>query len=75
MPVTLQLRQLDVPPGQRLLAREIERSDFKAILNEFGESHAARIAYLSDWFSLGRAKSSAKNCFIAFQERRSAFSL
>ncbi len=43
--VTLQLRQLDVPPGQRLLVREINWQEFEAILTELGEHRATRIAY------------------------------
>ncbi|NES21748.1 MAG: Uma2 family endonuclease [Symploca sp. SIO3E6] len=45
MPVTLQLRQLDVPPGQRLLVRDVDWSEFEAILSELGESRSSRIAY------------------------------
>ncbi len=43
--VTLQLRQLDVPPGQRLLIHDLDWSEFEAILTELGEKRAARIAY------------------------------
>lgn len=43
--VTLQLRQLSVPPGQRLLIRDLCWSDFEALLTELGESRASRIAY------------------------------
>lgn len=43
--VTLQLRQLDVPPGQRLLLHDISWAEFEAILEEFGEHRAARLAY------------------------------
>jgi hypothetical protein len=32
--VTLQLRQLDVPPGQRLLLRDVSWGEFEAILTE-----------------------------------------
>ncbi|NES01236.1 MAG: Uma2 family endonuclease, partial [Symploca sp. SIO1B1] len=45
MPITLQLRQLDVPPGQRLLVRDVDWSEFEAILRELGESRSSRIAY------------------------------
>ena len=45
MSVTLQLRQLDVPPGQRLLVRNVDWSEFEAILSELGESRSSRIAY------------------------------
>ncbi|MEM9266207.1 MAG: Uma2 family endonuclease [Cyanobacteria bacterium P01_F01_bin.13] len=45
MVVTLQLRQLDVPPGQRLLVRNLDWSEFESILTELGEHRASRIAY------------------------------
>jgi Uma2 family endonuclease len=43
--VTLQLRQLDVPPGQRLLLHDVSWDEFEAILAELGEQRSARIAY------------------------------
>ncbi|MBD2578911.1 Uma2 family endonuclease [Oscillatoria sp. FACHB-1406] len=43
--VTLQLQQLDVPPGQRLLIREVDWSEFEQVLKELSEKRAARIAY------------------------------
>jgi Uma2 family endonuclease len=43
--VTLQLRQLDVPPGQRLLLHDVSWAEFEAILDELGEQRAARVAY------------------------------
>jgi len=43
--VTLQLRQLDVPPDQRLLIHDVDWSEFEQILNELGEKRTARIAY------------------------------
>jgi len=43
--VTLQLRQLTVPPGQRLLIHDLNWSEFEAILDELGEKRASRIAY------------------------------
>ncbi len=43
--VTLQLRQLTVPPGQRLLIQHVTWSEFEAILDELGEKRASRIAY------------------------------
>ena len=45
MVVTLQLRQLDVPPGQRLLVRNLNWPEFERILTELGEHRASRIAY------------------------------
>lgn len=43
--VTLQLRQLDVPVGQRLLLRNLSWQAFEHILEELGESRSSRIAY------------------------------
>ncbi|MEH1936857.1 MAG: hypothetical protein V7L14_24760 [Nostoc sp.] len=45
MVVTLQLRQIDVQPGQCLTLREISWVEFEAILEELGEHRAARVAY------------------------------
>ncbi|UZQ52959.1 Uma2 family endonuclease [Trichothermofontia sichuanensis B231] len=43
--ITLQLRQLTVPPGQRLLIQDVNWSEFEAILDELGEKRASRIVY------------------------------
>ncbi|MDB9316103.1 MULTISPECIES: Uma2 family endonuclease [Cyanophyceae] len=43
--VTLQLRQIDVQPGQCLILREINWGEFEAILEELGEHRGARVAY------------------------------
>lgn len=43
--VTLQLRQLDVPQGQRLLLHDVSWPEFEAILEELGEHRNTRIAY------------------------------
>ena len=43
--VTLNLRQLDVPVGQRLLLRDVSWAHFEAILDELGEDRSARVAY------------------------------
>jgi Uma2 family endonuclease len=43
--ITLQLQQLDVPVGQRLLIRNLDWQQFERILEELGESRSARIAY------------------------------
>jgi Uma2 family endonuclease len=45
MVVTLQLRQIDVQPGQRLTLREISWAEFEAILEEIGEHRGSRVAY------------------------------
>jgi Uma2 family endonuclease len=42
---TLQLHQLEVPPGQRLLLHDISWSEFEAILTDLGEHRSTRIAY------------------------------
>jgi len=44
--VTLQLRQLTVPPGQRLLIEDVDWAEFEQILAELGEHRASRIAYI-----------------------------
>ena len=43
--VTLQLRQLDIPPGQRVLLHDVSWREFEAILEELGEHRAVRLAY------------------------------
>lgn len=43
--ITLQLQQLDVPPGQRLLLHNVSWAEFEAILEELGEHRGTRIAY------------------------------
>ena len=42
---TLQLQQLQVPLGQRLLIEDIEWHDFEQLLVELGEHRSSRIAY------------------------------
>ncbi|GET37624.1 Uma2 family endonuclease [Microseira wollei] len=43
--VTLQLRQISVPPGHRVLLHDVSWQEFEAILEELGEARASRIAY------------------------------
>ena len=43
--VTIQLRQLDIPPGQRVLLHDIGWAEFEAILDELGNHRGTRIAY------------------------------
>ncbi|MEM9007771.1 MAG: Uma2 family endonuclease [Cyanobacteria bacterium P01_F01_bin.86] len=43
--ITLQLRQLNVPVGQRLLIQHLNWQQFEQILEELGESRSSRIAY------------------------------
>lgn len=50
--VTIPLRQLEIPPGQRLLLREVSWSQFESILNELGEQRGTRIAYDRGWLEI-----------------------
>lgn len=43
--VAIQLGQLEVPPGQRLLLRDVSWVEFEAILAELGNHRSTRIAY------------------------------
>ncbi|MDH6060245.1 Uma2 family endonuclease [Chrysosporum bergii ANA360D] len=43
--VTLQLRQIDVQPGQCLILRDISWAEFEAILQELGEHRGGRVVY------------------------------
>jgi Uma2 family endonuclease len=43
--VTLQLRQLSVPPGHRVILHDVNWQEFEAILEELGEHRAARLVY------------------------------
>jgi Uma2 family endonuclease len=43
--ITFQLRQIDVPQGQRVLLHDINWQEFEEILEELGEKRATRIAY------------------------------
>ncbi len=43
--VTLQLRQLSIPPGQRILLKDVSWSEFEAILEELGDKRANRVSY------------------------------
>jgi Uma2 family endonuclease len=43
--VTLQLRQLSVPPGHRVIFNEVSWQEFEAILEELGDRRASRLAY------------------------------
>lgn len=45
MVFTLQLRQIEVQPGQHLTLREITWDNFEAILRDLGEHRATRVAY------------------------------
>jgi Uma2 family endonuclease len=43
--VALQLRQLVVPPGQRIQLQEVNWHEFEAIIDELGNKRPTRIAY------------------------------
>ncbi|HYX14452.1 MAG TPA: Uma2 family endonuclease, partial [Nostoc sp.] len=43
--VTLQLKQIRVPPGQRIILEDVSWQVFEAILNELGEHRRSRVAY------------------------------
>jgi Uma2 family endonuclease len=43
--VTLQLRQLSVPPGHRVIFNEVTWQEFEAILDELGDRRTSRLAY------------------------------
>lgn len=45
MTVTLQLNQVHVPPGQRLVLDPVSWQQFEEILSELGDRRSARIAY------------------------------
>lgn len=43
--VTFQLKQIRVPPGQRIILEDVTWQVFEAILEELGEHHSSRVAY------------------------------
>ncbi len=43
----LELRRLEVPPGQRLLLRDVTWAEFESILAELGDHRGSRLAYSS----------------------------
>ena len=43
--VTLQLRQIRIPPGQRVEFQDVSWREFEAILEELGDRRGTRIAY------------------------------
>jgi Uma2 family endonuclease len=43
--VTLQLKQIRVPAGQRIILEDVSWQVFEAILNELGEHRGSRVAY------------------------------
>jgi Uma2 family endonuclease len=43
--VTLQLRQLDIPSGHRILLHQVSWQEFESILAELGEHRSTRLSY------------------------------
>jgi Uma2 family endonuclease len=41
----LELKRFDIPPGQKLLLRDVTWQEFEDILEDLGEHRAARVAY------------------------------
>jgi Uma2 family endonuclease len=41
----LELKRLEVPPGQKLLLREVTWQEFESIMDELGEHRGTRLAY------------------------------
>jgi hypothetical protein len=41
----LELRRLEVPPGQKLLLRDVTWEEFETIVEELGEHRGSRLAY------------------------------
>ncbi len=48
--VMLQLRQMTVPPGHRVLFHQVSWSEFEAILAELGEHRQTRVALSQSHF-------------------------
>lgn len=48
----LELNQLIVPPGHQLLLKDITWQMFEAILQELGETRAARVSYSRGWLEI-----------------------
>lgn len=46
--VTLHLKQLSVPPGQRIILTDVNWSNFEEILQELGEKRASKVAYFQN---------------------------
>lgn len=42
----LELKRFNIPPGQKILLRDVTWEEFEQILEELGEHRAARIAYI-----------------------------
>jgi Uma2 family endonuclease len=46
--VTLQLKQLSVPPGQRIILTDVNWSKFEDILQELGKKRSSKVAYFQN---------------------------
>jgi len=46
--VTLHLKQLSVPPGQRIILTDVNWSNFEDILQELGEKRSSKVAYFQN---------------------------
>ncbi len=46
------LKQIIVQPGQQLLLNDISWQQFETILDELGESRAARLSYSNGWLEI-----------------------
>lgn len=44
----LELKRLTVPPGQKVLLKDVSWQEFEEILTDLGESRASRIAYANN---------------------------
>ncbi len=44
----LQLKQLDVQPGQRIILRDVSWDQFEQILNDLGSERSSRLAYYKE---------------------------
>lgn len=51
--VTLQFKQLSVPPGQRVLFLDVSWQDFEAILAELGEHRGREWLIFKEFWRLG----------------------
>ncbi|MBD3562836.1 Uma2 family endonuclease, partial [Planktothrix sp. FACHB-1355] len=51
----LVLEQIIVQPGQQLLLKDISWQQFETILEELGESRAARLSYSDGWLEIMRS--------------------
>lgn len=48
----LELQQIIVKPGQQTLLKNVNWQQFEKILDELGESRAARLSYSNGWLEI-----------------------